>query len=121
MIICGETIENGEKRKIEIPVKGAEPLEAFFVCGAKPGKTLVLTSGVHGCEYVGVEALRTVFRKLSPEMLSGAVILLPVANPSGFYQGAKQGEPGLPDRLRGGAVSLSRRRLPGGPPQRGLQ
>ena len=90
MIICGETIENGVKRKIEIPVKGAEPLEAFVVRGAKPGKTLVLTSGVHGCEYVGVEALRTVFKKLSPEMLSGAVILLPVANPSGFYQGAKQ-------------------------------
>ena len=58
--------------------------------GAAPGKTLVVTAGVHGCEYVGIQALRRLAADLDPARLSGNVILLPLANPSAFYAGAKQ-------------------------------
>lgn len=90
MIICGETILQGSKKKIRIPVKDAEPLNVLCICGTNPGKSLVLTAGVHGCEYVGVETLKNIFKKLEPEMLSGNVILLPLTNRGGFYDGAKQ-------------------------------
>ena len=49
-----------------------------------------MTAGVHGCEYVGVQALRILARELDPDAMTGNVILLPLANPYGFYAGAKR-------------------------------
>lgn len=90
MIFCGETILPGERKRVELPVPDARPLECICLCGAKPGRTLVVTAGVHGCEYVGVQALRTLARELDPAAMTGNVILLPLANPYGFYAGAKR-------------------------------
>ena len=53
MIVAGQVIEPGEKRRIPIPVGEGLSLETVCFCGRRPGRTLVVTSGVHGCEYVG--------------------------------------------------------------------
>lgn len=90
MIFCGTNILPGERKKISIPVPAAPSLNAVYLCGAAPGPTLVVTAGVHGCEYVGIQALRDLAEELDPAVLSGQVILLPLANPGGFYAGAKQ-------------------------------
>ena len=90
MIFCGTTILPGERKNVPLPVPDAPPLETICLCGAASGRTLVVTAGVHGCEYVGVQALRRLFRELDPAELSGNVILLPLANPSAFYAGVKQ-------------------------------
>lgn len=90
MIFCGNSIMPGERKDISIPVPSAPPLHAVYLCGVVPGPTLVVTAGVHGCEYVGIQALRGLAKELDPAALSGNVILLPLANPSGFYAGAKQ-------------------------------
>lgn len=90
MIFCGEKIQPREKKKVSIPIPSAPPLSAVCLCGNRPGPTLAVTAGVHGCEYVGIEALRRLARELSPEDLSGNAVLLPLANPSGFYAGLKQ-------------------------------
>lgn len=90
MIFCGTNILPGEKKKISIPVPSAPPLKAVYLCGAAPGPTLVVTAGVHGCEYVGIQTLRKLAEELNPAALSGQVILLPLVNPGGFYAGAKQ-------------------------------
>ena len=81
MIFCGTTILPGERKNVPLPVPDAPPLETICLCGAASGRTLVVTAGVHGCEYVGVQALRRLFRELDPAELSGNVILLPLANP----------------------------------------
>lgn len=90
MIFCGQEIAEGTKQTVQIPVPGAQALEALCLCGRENGPTLVVTAGVHGCEYVGVEALKQLWKTLEPETLAGNVILLPLANPSGFFAGAKQ-------------------------------
>ena len=90
MIFCGTTLLPGERKNVPLPVPDAPSLNALCLCGAAPGKTLVVTAGVHGCEYVGVQALRRLAVELDPAELSGNVILLPLANPTGFYAGAKQ-------------------------------
>lgn len=90
MIFCGTDIVRGERKKISIPVPSAPPLKAVCLCGVAPGPTLVVTAGVHGCEYVGIQALRDLAEELDPAALSGQVILLPLVNPGGFYAGAKQ-------------------------------
>lgn len=48
------------------------------------GKTLVITAGVHGCEYVGIEAAKRMAEFLEPMELAGNVILIPLVNRCGF-------------------------------------
>lgn len=90
MIFCGETLLPGERKRVQLPVPDAQPLECVCLCGKYPGLTLAVTAGVHGCEYVGVQALRTLAQELDPDAMTGNVILLPLANPYGFYAGAKR-------------------------------
>lgn len=71
----------------EIPVGGGAGIPAVCVVGGRPGKTLVVTAGVHGDEYVAAEAVRTLLRVLRPESLTGQVIFVPVVNRGGFYAG----------------------------------
>ena len=81
---------SGEKQTLLLPVTSPYPVEMTVICGSRPGKTLVVTAGVHGCEYVGIETLNQLKKELNPAALSGRVILLPLVNPEGFYQGSKQ-------------------------------
>lgn len=81
---------SGEKQTLLLPVTSPYPVEMTVICGCRPGKTLVVTAGVHGCEYVGIETLNQLKKELNPAALSGRVILLPLVNPEGFYHGSKQ-------------------------------
>ena len=81
---------SGVKQTLPLPVTSPYSVEMTVICGCRPGKTLVVTAGVHGCEYVGIETLNRLKRELEPAALSGRVILLPLVNPEGFYQGSKQ-------------------------------
>ena len=93
MTLCGFEIAPGEKRQVKLPVPGGEPLEAWLLCGTHPGKTLVVTAGVHGCEYVGILALQKLVETLDCATLYGQVILLPLVNSKGFFAGVKQLNP----------------------------
>ena len=99
MTFCGVELMPGEKVRVPLPVSGAQPLDTVCLCGTAPGKTLAVTAGVHGCEYVGVQALRRLAAELDPAELSGNMIFLPLANPTGFYAGAKQVVPEDGDNL----------------------
>ena len=93
MTLCGFEIAPGEKRQVKLPVPGGAPLEAWLFCGTHPGKTLVVTAGVHGCEYVGILALQKLVETLDCATLFGQVILLPLVNSKGFFAGVKQLNP----------------------------
>lgn len=93
MTLCGFEIAPGEKRQVKLPVPGGVPLEAWLFCGTHSGKTLVVTAGVHGCEYVGILALQKLVETLDCTTLYGQVILLPLVNPKGFFAGVKQLNP----------------------------
>lgn len=90
MNLCGLEISGGEKRDVKLQVPGGGFLDATLFCGSGKGKTLVMTAGVHGCEYNGIRALQLLSRELEPEKLAGQVILVPLINQSGFYRGEKQ-------------------------------
>ena len=88
-IIDKKELENGRFTGT-LPVRGGPDLPVWMVCGASDGPTLVLTAGVHGCEYVGIMTLRRLFAQLTPAQIRGRVILLPLVNGEGFYAGSKQ-------------------------------
>lgn len=77
----------GEQKHFLIPVPDADAIEAVIVQGAFPGKTLVVTAGVHGCEYVGIQAVQEILQELRPQELFGRVLLVPLVNAAGFYAG----------------------------------
>ncbi len=92
MRVDGIEIKAGEKKILQIPIPGEDnkSLEVMIYAGSKSGKTLVISAGMHGCEYIGIEALSRMIRFLDPKEMTGNLILLPLINPKGFYQGAKQ-------------------------------
>lgn len=75
----------GEKKSgiYRVPEIG-HPMPVTVINGAGDGKIALITSGIHGCESVGIQTAIELALELSPEKLSGAVILIHPVNTSGF-------------------------------------
>ncbi|MGW2522112.1 succinylglutamate desuccinylase/aspartoacylase family protein [Streptomyces sp. NPDC001617] len=58
-----------------------------LVNGAHPGPRAVITAGVHGGEFTGVDAATRLAALLDPDEVHGQVVVCPVANPPAVYQG----------------------------------
>ncbi len=72
---------------LEVP-EAADPgtrIPVSVVNGAKAGSVLALVAGTHGYEYTSVVALPRVRARLDPGRMSGAVILVHMANPPAFF------------------------------------
>lgn len=59
-------------REFRIPVLVAK--------GAREGPAVIVTAGIHGDEFEGMEAIRRMYGSLNPEEMSGTFIGLPVCN-----------------------------------------
>ncbi|MFH0180537.1 succinylglutamate desuccinylase/aspartoacylase family protein [Streptomyces cacaoi] len=58
-----------------------------LVNGAHPGPRVVITAGVHGGEFTGVDAATRLAALLEPGEVHGQVVVCPVANPPAVYRG----------------------------------
>ena len=75
------------KQLFQIKIEEGQPIDAIRIVGNTEGKRLVVTAGVHGDEYVGIQAIREILEELKPQKLAGQVIFVPVVNRDGFYEG----------------------------------
>lgn len=83
--IQGLRAARGEKQSGHLYVNGTPyVLHATVICGARPGKTLLLTAGVHSCEYVGIQTLIEMSTRMDPSRVNGNIIIIPVINRTGF-------------------------------------
>ncbi|WP_326686662.1 MULTISPECIES: succinylglutamate desuccinylase/aspartoacylase family protein [unclassified Streptomyces] len=64
-----------------------------LVNGARPGPRVVITAGVHGGEFTGIDAAARLAARLEPGDVRGQVIVCPVANPPVVYQGRVDASP----------------------------
>lgn len=64
-------------------------LPLLVVRGGALGKTMVVLGGVHGDEYEGMAAVRTLYRRLEPAVLRGTLLGVPVCNPPAFAVGSR--------------------------------
>lgn len=84
--ICGAEVAPEEKKRFELePVPGYK-LPATAINGCRPGKTVLITAGVHGDEYPGIAASIRVAGELKPEEISGKILFVHCVNISGFYK-----------------------------------
>ncbi len=80
-------VSPGEKMQHAFRIPGAEDcfLPVIVINGKEDGKIFLATAGVHGAEFPGIQACIELGQELDPEQVSGAVILVPVVNGSGFH------------------------------------
>jgi predicted deacylase len=90
----GAEIQPGTKQRLAsmpmddfVGMRMAVPV--WIARGARPGKTLAVTAGIHGDELNGVEIARRIFVETDPKDLSGTLVVLPVLNRHGFLAGSR--------------------------------
>ena len=86
--ICKTTVHPGSKAStcLEVVEESVSHLsiQVEIVNGTEDGPVLLVSAGVHGCEYAGIEAAVRTFRETHPKTLHGAVICVPVLNVAAF-------------------------------------
>lgn len=83
--ICGHSLAPGEKKQAVLqPLPGYE-MPSTLICGAKPGKTVLITAGIHSGEYPGIPAVIRTARDIDPAQVAGNLLLIHCVNTSGFW------------------------------------
>ncbi len=67
------------------PAGGEIRVPVATVHGAEDGPTLLVVAGVHGSEYVGIEATKRLFGWADPDLLRGTLLTVPCLNIPAFY------------------------------------
>lgn len=87
-----EDFDRGRKRSFDLELTGDAKglsLPVLLVRGRREGKMLVVTAGVHGDEYEGVQAILETYASLEAEEMNGTFLAAPVANPPAFWNGTR--------------------------------
>ena len=83
--IAGHELQPGKTVKDHIHIEGTElHVPHVLLCGKQSGPTVLISAGIHNAEYVGIQAAIELSNELDVLQLHGNVILLPLANRSGF-------------------------------------
>ena len=75
--------------------QGEFRLPAAVLHGTRPGKTMLITAGVHGGEYVGIQAAIELSQKLKIQKVAGTIIIVKGINVPAFER--RNGSMGLTD------------------------
>lgn len=87
--ILGMNVAAGERatRVVEAPVAGSRvPVPVIVINGAQAGPRVTVTGGIHGAEYVGIEATRRLGMEIDPAEVSGTLVIVPVTNTTAFHR-----------------------------------
>lgn len=76
------TAEPGEKKNgMLCTIQDGPELPITVICGKKKGATVLISAGVHGAEYSGIQTAMELSREIDPEEVRGNLIFLLMANP----------------------------------------
>lgn len=95
--IGGLSAEPGERVHGHITIgEGEFSLPATIIRGIKPGKTALVTAGVHAGEYVGIQSAVELGRDLKVEKMTGTVVIVKALNREEFEN--RRGSAGQADK-----------------------
>lgn len=79
-------LESGKRVKGMLQVENHDlKLPVCAVCGCKEGPVVLITAGIHGAEYIGIQTARELSKELDPEKINGTIVFLLVANPQAAF------------------------------------
>lgn len=55
-----------------------------IINSGRPGPRVVISAGIHGSEYPGIEAASRLWQSLTPEGITGTIVMFPLVNVPGF-------------------------------------
>jgi predicted deacylase len=87
--VAGLEVESGQRgTKVARVPAGETDVDVPIVAvnGRRDGPRVAITGGVHGAEYVGIEAARWLALRVDPEEVSGSLVVVPIANTTAFYR-----------------------------------
>jgi predicted deacylase len=61
------------------------PVPVVAINGAGPGPRVAITGGIHGAEYVAIEAARRIGMGVDPAAVRGSLVLVPISNTTAFH------------------------------------
>jgi len=84
-----ESVERGSSQEIWLHLTDdalGNPLviPVVIIRGVKKGKTLGITSAVHGNEINGIPIIQTLIQRIDPKKLTGTIVAVPVVNVPAF-------------------------------------
>ncbi|CAL9326528.1 succinylglutamate desuccinylase/aspartoacylase family protein [Streptomyces sp. SudanB52_2052] len=82
--------EPGQKTRGTLPADlGTTTVDVplILVNGSRPGPRVVITGGVHGGEFIPVDATTRLAGLLEPDEIAGQLVICPVSNPPAVYGG----------------------------------
>jgi len=91
-------VQQGKKIQGFLNVANSEvKMPVTLINGAKPGKTVVITGGIHGGEYPGIETAIRIAKQLDPMEIAGKVAIVHPVNVPAFeskmqYYGPEDGK-----------------------------
>lgn len=62
---------------LSIGAENPQNLRWIRIQGKRPGPAVLITAGIHGAEYVGIEAARRIARELNEQNVLGSVTTSP--------------------------------------------
>lgn len=78
-------VQPGEKKSGFLKIGNGEfQLPAAVLHGKQPGKTVLITAGIHAEEYVGIQAAMELEQELKIQKLAGTVVIVKVVNRKAF-------------------------------------
>ena len=63
---------------------GGMTMSMVVVTGERAGPSILMTAGIHGAEYVGIETARRLSLQLNPSAVHGRITILPCVNQAAF-------------------------------------
>lgn len=89
-VLAGRTIPAGTRLDFDLPVAaGVDPATEIPVSvlhGAKAGRTLLITAGVHGAEFVPILGVQQFLPQVDPKLLSGTLIVVRITHVASFLR-----------------------------------
>ncbi len=87
LAVGGMQVEPGARQTAvaHVTIAGREvPVPIIAVNGAQDGPRVAITGGIHGAEYVAIEAARRLGMRIDPAAVNGSLVVVPISNTTAF-------------------------------------
>lgn len=87
LVICELSAKPGERTQGFINILDTETkMPVTIINGSKEGKTMLITAGVHGCEYPCIKTAIELAKEIEPKKVSGQIIIVHPVNTQAFVK-----------------------------------
>src|SRR2546423_13642817 len=82
LTVASISVDQGQRvmQEVAVPVAGRTiTLPVIPISGERDGPRVAITAGIHGTEYVGIEAARRLGTGVEPHEVAGSIVVVPIA------------------------------------------